>query len=307
MSTSTHSHTVLFPYVAEPSAAIAGQRLGQWELLRTIAQGPWSSVYRARAFGRSDDTAGSYAVKVARDDANVEALVCLEREARVGREVSHPHLVPILAAQLRTSPNYLVTPWLAGTTLRSQLAAGRRPTVPVALWIVRQLAEAVDALHGANWVHTDIKPDNILISPDGHATLLDLGFARREEEIGSAVDRPVVGTVAYMAPEMITSALRIDVRSDIYSLGVVLYELLTGRLPFEAGTLAGLARAHRESEPIEPRSIVPQIPSNVAWLVRTLLAKQPLRRPQTPQELVERLARLEVELFDDRWPLAQSA
>ena len=102
------------------------------------------------------------------------------------------------------------------------------------------------------------------------------------------------------APETITSALAADVRSDVYSLGVVLFEMLAGRLPFEGATLEAVVAQHKQSRPPDLRRLAPGVPENVAALVHQMLAKNPLRRPQTPGELVERLMRLEIDTFADR-------
>ncbi|HTU25212.1 MAG TPA: protein kinase, partial [Pirellulales bacterium] len=181
--------------------------------------------------------------------------------------------------------------------------AERRPAVPVALWIARQVAEALEALSAAGWMHSDVKPSNIRVSTAGHATLVDLGSAQRHGEQRSLADRPVVGTLAYMAPEMLLSSIAADVRSDIYSLGITLYELLTGRLPFATDDKRRLVLDHRQELPSDLRLAAPQLPTHVARLVRQMLAKQPLRRPQTPRELIDRLVRLEIDTFAERMPL----
>ena len=178
--------------------------------------------------------------------------------------------------------------------------AGRQFDVPAVLWIARQTAEALDALHAAGWTHGDVSPGNIHVSPSGHVTLIDLSFARRRDEDGSAVDRPVMGTFRYIAPEHITSSLATDIRSDIYSLGVVLFEMLAGRAPFLGEDLAELAVEHRQSAPPDLRRLAPQVPREVALLVCQMMAKNPLRRPQTPRELIERLVRLEIGAFCER-------
>jgi serine/threonine protein kinase len=138
------------------------------------------------------------------------------------------------------------------------------------------------------------------VSPDGHATLLDLGFARQPADATSIVDRCVTGTMHDIAPEMLTSALRPDIRSDIYSLGATLYETLGGRPPFQAPSLEQLADLHRQAEPRPLRLLNPHVPAEVARFVHQMLAKEPLRRPQTPAEVVERLVRLEIETFHMR-------
>ncbi len=278
------------------------EQLGPWRLTRLVGEGTLCRVYQARPADGPADRPASYAVKTLKEQwqQDAAAIELMRREAIVGRKVSHPNLVSVLSAHVGAAPYFVVMPWLQGEALTGMLAQGRSPALPAALWIVRQVAEALDALHAAGWMHADVKPGNILIAHDGHATLLDLGFARRPEEGGSAVDRCVCGTIQYIAPEMITSALRPDIRSDIYSLGAVLYELLTGRPPFLGADLATLAEAHRQCEPPEIRSLVPQLPLGVSALVHRMLAKEPLRRPQAPRELIEQLVKFEVETFAER-------
>jgi serine/threonine protein kinase len=274
--------------------------LGLWELVRLVGEGSWTRVYAARPLGSPADRPAHYAIKVLHEriEQEPEAIGLLCREALVSGSVSHPHLVPVLAAQLADEPRYLVMPWLEGATLAAHIAR-QRPRLPIALWLVRQAAEALGALHDAGWMHCDVKPDNIFVSPRGHVTLVDLGFARRPLEESSIVDRPVVGTIQYIAPEMISSSLRADIRSDIYSLGVTLFELLSGERPFAGKDLAELADQHRTAAPPDLRRLVPELPCKLVELVGKMLAKEPLRRPQTPQELVQQLVALEIETFTD--------
>jgi eukaryotic-like serine/threonine-protein kinase len=178
--------------------------------------------------------------------------------------------------------------------------AWSRFDLPEILWFARQVAEGLDALWRAGWMHGDVKPSNIFISPEGHVTLLDLGFARKMAETGSAVDRYVTGTCSYLAPEWITSTLRADIRSDIYSLGVVLFELLSGGLPFDGRDLAELATQHLQAAPPNLARLAPHLPNELTDLVRRMLAKDPLRRPQTPRDVVDELAALEIATFAER-------
>ena len=278
------------------------RRIGVWELVGLEAEGSLARIYRARPADSSTDCVAGYAVKMLRPEweDRPEAVAMLQREAEVGRTVSHPHLVPILGASIGRSPRYLVTPWLEGTTLEAMWAAGSRIDVPRVLWIARQVAEALQALHEAGWMHGDIKPGNIFLSPEGHVTLLDLGFARRNRETGSAVDRCVTGTYSYMAPELMTPRLRSGIRSDIYGLGVVLFELLSGRLPFRSTVAPELAGQHKRAVPPDLARLAPHLPSEVVRLVHQMLAKEPLRRPYPPEELIERLTAMEIDLFAQR-------
>lgn len=287
------------PFVVPPTAPLC---VGEWELTQLIAEGSFSRVYRARPAGSAAAEPGCYAVKVLRPELEEDrrAAALPRQEARVGRSVRHPHVVSILQASVGRSPRYVVMPYLEGATLRSQLDAAGPIDLPAALWFVRQAAEGLEALHAAGWVHGDIKPGNIHFSPEGHVTLLDLAFARRADQPCSVLDRCIAGTAPYLAPELFTSALRGDIRSDLYSLGVVLYELLAGQLPLLGESLAELAGQHCEARPRPLRQVVPQVPEPAASLVHRMLAKDPMRRLQTPRELIDQLVRLEIATFTHR-------
>jgi len=275
-------------------------RAGHWELLAQIETTRFCEIYRARPAGTPSDPEAPYTLKLLRAEWEgiPEAVAILRREAAVGCSVSHPHLIPVLAGHVDAPPYFVVTPWLPGATL-DQLA--RHPLdVPESVWIVRQVAEALAALESAGWTHGDIKPRNVLVSPEGHATLLDLGFCRRGNEAVPVAQEPLLGTVAYMAPERLVSSAGADIRSDIYSLGVVLYELVSGRLPFEAKDLSELVVAHRQSRPADLRRVAPHLPPELCALIGQMLAKEPLRRPQSPTDLIQRLVALEIATFGQR-------
>lgn len=276
--------------------------LDGWELLERVADGTYASVHRARPADRCGPLPASYAVKVLREPwcDRPEIIALLRREAEVARRVSHPHLISVLASGTSHKPYFLVSPWLDGQTLTRILGSGRTMALPTKLWIARQAAEALHALETAGWIHGDIKPGNLIVSPEGHTTLIDLGFARPIGEGGSVVDRPLMGTYQYIAPEAVTSRLAIDIRGDLYSLGVVLFQMLSGRLPFEGRTIAQLAEQHRTWQPPDIRDLAPDLPGGLTRLVRELLSKNPCRRPARAREVVERLADLEIATFARR-------
>ena len=273
-------------------------RVGKWDLVREIGRGAWTTVHQARPKACQGDA--DYAVKVPLPQFARDSLVAsmLQREAFVSRQVHHPHLSTVLACELDAPPHYLVTPYYPGATIAQTLALGERLPTPHALWIIRQVAEAAAALHAAGWLHSDINASNILVAPTGHTTLIDLGLARRLDEQESQRDY-LAGTPESMAPEMFQASHKLTPAADVYSLGVVLYQLLVGSLPFEDDDPMNLVAAHVETPPPSLRQRLPHVPTRLARLVRRMLAKEPLRRPSTP-ELIAALTDLEIETFAER-------
>lgn len=292
----------------EPAPAVAGSiasqplvgRMGPWQLVKLLGEGNLTRVYLSRPADAPTTQRAAYVVKFLRKEwwRDPQAIEIQRREAWVGSQVSHPNLVPVLSASVKEPPFYIVMPKLEGASLAQVLTEQGRLDVPVALWIARQTAEALAALYSATgMIHSDVKPANILVSPSGHATLLDFGFAQSPSEGWHWSSRPIAGTLAYIAPEMVTSALAADPRADVYSLGVTLYEMLAGRRPFESDDPGELAMLQRESKPADVRRHRPEMPEEVSALVMSMLAKDPLRRPDSPKELARRLVRLEIDCF----------
>lgn len=287
-------------------------RLGSWQLARLINESNFTRVYLARptesSLTESEDApssrpAAAYVLKMLRREwwRDPQAIEMQRREAWVGSRVSHPNVLPVLSASVQEPPFYIVTPKLQALPL-AQLIAERAPlAVPLAIWIARQVADGLDALLAATgMIHADLKPANILVSNAGHATLIDFGFAQSPSETSRWTSRPLAGTLAYIAPEMVTSALAAGPRSDIYSLGVTLFEMLTGRRPWDSDDPGELATLHREAKPPQLRTLRPDVPEPVAELVQEMLAKDPLRRPASARDLAGRLVRLEIECFSLR-------
>ena len=273
-----------------------GNRLGPWRLAGRLGRGQWAEVFEAMP-ADAESRAAAYAVKVLREQwrHHADAIEALRREARVAAEVAHPRLVTVLSAAVDQPPHYLVMPKLQGDTL----ASPRRFGVSMALCIARQVAEALAALADAGWLHGDVKPANIVVSPGGHVTLIDLGCCRRLDEASPPAFR---GTVAYAAPETLTSSMVWDIRSEIYSLGVVLFELLEGGHPFPGRDAGETAHHHLATPAPDLRRRIPHLSSEVARLVASMLAKEPLRRPQSAATLIHELVALEIATLTDRAP-----
>ena len=274
--------------------------VGPWQLLQMIGQGEWTHVYRSQP-KHGGPRAADYAVKTLKPQFQEDllAISLLQREAQVAGQVRHVHLTSVLSHHTHSPPYYLVSPFLLGGSLRTALQTVPRLTVPHALWIARQAAEALQALHARGWRHADIKPENILIGPNGHATVLDLGFAERIQD--AARGDAIKGSPAYWSPESCCDDLLCGTASDIYSLGVTLYESLTGRRPFVAASAPAMAAAHLDTELPDPRVLVPQLGPRVGRLLRAMLAKSPSDRP-TARQLIDRLVDLEIDTLSERIP-----
>lgn len=299
LTTARTSSAAAISATATESHAAVG-RVGPWQLARLLGEGNLTRVYLARPADTPLGQRSAYAIKLLRKEwwREPAAIEVQRREAWVGSQVSHPNLLPVLSASVRQPPFYVVTPKLEGMSLAQILTERGRLDIPLSLWIARQVADGLTALHEATgMVHTDVKPANIFISSTGHATLLDFGFAQSPAEGRHWSTRPLAGTLAYMAPEMITSALAVESRSDIYSLGVTLYEMLTGHRPFETDDPGELATLHREAKPIHLRKWRSDAGAEIATLVHSMLAKDPMRRPASAKELADRLVRLEIDSF----------
>jgi serine/threonine protein kinase len=269
-----------------------------YELLTCLGGGAVSTVYAARAC----DTDFPCAVKVLRPDWDDQpvAVKLLQRETRAALSVQHPHLVRVLEAHVLTPPYFLVMEYLAGESLRRRMRRDYRLDVPTAVWIVRQMAEALAALHRKNFIHGDVKPENIRLIDTGRALLLDLGFAHRPGENAPFLEKGyVLGTVNYLAPELCGDEPSDDARADIFSLGVTLFEMLTGQLPYPEGPPRETMKCHCEEQPMLLTDVEPMTPPALTELVDSMMALEARDRPSAEQ-LVQELVGYEIASFRRR-------
>lgn len=296
MSATSTRPILITPTTPARSATVAQSRLGSWSLLGLLARGSVADLYLAQATDQSSSNTQRYVVKVLRSEWREHALIRQQfsNEAILGQKVRSPHLTAVLFAETQGDTPYLVMPLIEGHTVAAMIR--REMSLPFALklGILRQTALALAALHTADYLHGDLKPENLLMSPSGHLTLIDLGSARPIRETGSIWNRPVLGSPAYLAPELFTSSMSGDVRSDLYSLGVIGYELLAERHPYPQATVADYATAAKQMRPAALRQLAPQVPSPIAELIDSLLAKQPSRRPDSAEEVIARLLSAEL-------------
>ncbi|MDQ2905547.1 MAG: protein kinase [Ktedonobacteraceae bacterium] len=258
---------------------IEGLTLGRYELRRRVAQGGMAEVYLA--YDRRVRRQVAIKVLYGRDESFVRRF---EREALAVGALSHDHILPLYDFGEQSPWYYLVMPYVEGGTLRDYLYKRKRLTLEEAASFLDQIASALQHAHDHGVVHRDVKPSNILLRPDGYAYLADFGLAKAimgAEALTS--DGTIVGTPEYMAPEQ-SNGLN-DYRSDIYSLGVILYQMLTGRVPFTAESPVAIFLRHIQTKPPSPREINDQIPLSIEGVILKALAKDPNDRYQEAQEL----------------------
>jgi serine/threonine protein kinase len=273
-------------------------RIPGYELIQLLGGGPLTGVFSAREC--ATDTL--CAVKLLRDEwqKNSTAIKFLQREARAALSVHHPHLIRTRHAHVTRPPYFLVMDLLPGESLRGRLRRDYRVDVPAALSITRQTAEALAALHRVGFLHGDVKPDNIRLVDAGTAVLIDLGFAHRPGENTRLRQHGyLLGTPDYLAPEMCRLDADGDLSSDLFSLGVTLFEMLTGRLPYPAGSTRQTLESHCSASPLDIRSLAVRLPASLVALIGRLLQRRPADRPRA-SAVVQQLITLEISTLKRR-------
>lgn len=258
---------------------IEGSKLGRYELRCRVAQGGMSEVY----LGYDYRVRRWVAVKVlyGSDEPFVRRF---EREALAIGALSHEHILPLYDFGEQRPWYYLVMPYVEGGTLRDYLLKRERLPLDEAGSFLEQIASALQHAHDHGVVHRDVKPSNILLRPDGHAYLADFGLAKAKMESGSfSHTGAMVGTPEYMAPEQSNGIT--DYRSDIYSLGIILYQMLTGNVPFSGDSPVAVSIKHIQTPPPSPMQLNSAIPQTVEEVILKALAKNPDDRFQQAQAL----------------------
>lgn len=274
---------------------LIGASISRYRILSRLGSGAMGVVYDAE----DQELGRRVAIKLLASEIAEDpvALDRFKREARAASALSHPHICPVYDVGVHEGQPYLVMERTNGQTLHAAIA-GTPLAVDVVLALGEQIADALDAAHRAGIVHRDLKPANLFITDRGEAKILDFGMAKRLSTVGTdVVDDHItgkgiaVGTVAYMSPEQARGE-PVDARSDLFSFGVVLYEMLTGRLPFEGASTAERWRALLSDMPAPPSRWNPAVPAALDRIVLESLEKDPRLRYQSAATLRENLEAL---------------
>jgi serine/threonine protein kinase len=273
-----------------------------YDVHRPLGGGPLTEVFAARR--HADDR--PCALKLPREvwPGHTTAVQLLRREYRALRTVRHPHVVRMFDAHVNDPPYFLALEYLDGETLRDRLERDYCIDLRTTVWIARQMAEALTALHRAGFVHGDVKPENVRLLDAGMAVLVDLGFTHRPGENGVFVDDGyVLGTANYLAPELCGDFPQDGPAADWFSFGVMVFEMLTGALPFAHGPVAEMLAERRQDAAVDGLMAVARAwPPRLTSLLERLLARQPAARPPSAL-IVHELIALEIAALG-RKPLA---
>jgi serine/threonine-protein kinase len=272
-----------------PGAVFAGR----YEVKEILGAGGMGVVYRA--FDR--ELQEPVAIKTLRTEAMAGGNVALERfkqEIRLARRIAHRNVVRTYDLGEVSGTYYLTMEYVEGTSLKQLIAARGKLPIPVTLTIGKQLCRALEVAHAEGVIHRDIKPQNMVVEPNGFLKVMDFGIARLANPPkgkGLTEAGMSIGTPDYMSPEQL-SGLELDARADLYAAGVVLFECVTGRVPFEAETTWALVAKHLEEQAPDPRSLNDEVPEGLAKAILKAMAKEPADRYSTASEMHDALAAL---------------
>lgn len=265
---------------------VLGQR---YEIIEHVGSGGMADVYKAH--DRILDRIVAVKILHAQLASDEEFLRRFQQEAQGAARLSHPNIVSIYDVGEDKNRHYIIMEYIAGETLKTLIQREGPLSVNLSLRIAREIACALAHAHANHLVHCDIKPHNILVTSDGRVKVADFGIARAITSTTMTYDGNVVGSVHYFSPEQ-AKGTKITPKSDVYSLGIVLYEMLTGRLPFHGETTVSVALKHLQEEPLALRQIDGHIPPIVEAIVLKALTKDPEERPDS-FELIEDIVQAE--------------
>lgn len=258
--------------------------LNRYELLENIGEGGMGTVYKAKCHLLNRFVA----VKILKAElSNDEEFVArFKREATSIARLSHPNIVNVHDVGTENNINFIVMEYINGKTLKQVIKENGRLSSEKTLDIALQTAKALQCAHINNIIHRDIKPDNIMITKDNMVKVMDFGIAKVADSRTVTNSSKIMGSVHYFSPEQAKGNF-VDCRTDIYSLGIVMYEMVTGRVPYNAESSITIAMMHIQEPVTPPKEIITDIPENINQVILKAMQKEPIKRYQTAKEMAE--------------------
>jgi serine/threonine-protein kinase len=263
-----------------------------YQILSKLGAGAMAAVFKARQISLNR----MVAIKVLpqRMSENKEFVERFYKEGRAAAQLNHANIVGAIDVGEANGYHYFVMEYVEGVTVFDKLDKGERYTEKEALNIVIQVCRALAHAHKAGFIHRDVKPKNIMITPDGVAKLADMGLAREASDLEAAQAEAgkAYGTPYYISPEQIRGELDVDQRADLYSLGATFYHMVTGRVPFDAATPSAVMHKHLKEDLVPPDHLNPELSTGVGEIIEVAMAKRRKNRYQTAEEMLGDLERV---------------
>jgi len=265
----------------------------RYHIIEKLGKGGMGTVYKARDINIDENVALKILnPEIASDEQTIQRF---RNELKLTRKISHRNICRVYDLSDHKGIHYISMEYVSGEDLKSLIHRIGQLTVSKAVIIARQVCEGLAEAHRLGVIHRDLKPQNVMIDKDGNAKIMDFGIARSVKSKGITEKGVIVGTPEYMSPEQVEGE-EVDKRSDIYSLGIILYELLTGKLPFEGKTPLSVAVKQKSEMPLNPRRINSQIPEEISRLILKCLQKKADQRYQDVNELLREIRNIEKQL-----------
>ncbi len=264
----------------------------RYEIIELLGRGGMGNVYRVVDKRINEEIALKFLNPAVADEKMIERF---KNELKLARKISHKNICRMYdLGDVEGSP-YITMEYVTGEDLRSMIKMTGQLSVGRAIFIAKQVCDGLAEAHRLGIVHRDLKPRNIMIDKEGNARIMDFGIARSIKVKGITKVGSLVGTPEYMSPEQVKGE-KVDNRSDIYSLGIILFEMVTGQVPFEGDTSLSIALKHEKEIPPDPRQFNAQIPKNLSHVILKCLEKEKERRFQGAEELFSELVKIEEEI-----------
>lgn len=282
-----------FPFFTEtletpPEELAAGAAFaGRYHIVEELGKGGMGRVYRAIDRKLNEEVALKLIrPEIARDEHTLERF---QNELKIARKISHRHVGRMYELMEEKGVHFITMEYVAGQDLRALIKQTGQLTVRKSVAIAAQVLEGLAEAHRLGVVHRDLKPSNIIVDKEGSARIIDFGIARVASSKGITGAGALIGTPEYMSPEQVEGK-PVDRRADLYALGVILFEMVTGRPPFEGETPLGVAVKHKTEPPPDPRTLAPQVPAELGRVILRALEKDRDKRYQTSEEFLAALA-----------------